>query len=231
VGGPSSNVPDFTATSIGKATGERIPELALDTPVGDTGADLNPATGIVKIRGGGGGVPSAAGTNADEMTFLHQSAAGNFQLTVNALRFPTFENGQHSTGGIMIREDMTPGARHAQLSLTCEEGIVFRSRPAKDADTNASDPDVTWQDARDGLNSGKPILFRLTRTGDVIKAEYSLDGTTFTEASGSPVTLSGLASKVEVGVAVSAATPENDTGDAVLRISEMMLRDLKITPQ
>jgi regulation of enolase protein 1 (concanavalin A-like superfamily) len=225
VGGPSSNVAGYTSTNIGKSP-ERIPELSLDSAVADTGADQNPATGVIKIRGGG----SDIGGTADEFNFTHQTVTGNFEVIVKALRFPTFENA-HSKGGLMIREDLSPGARHANISLTAEEGLVFRTRASKDQDTVASDPDVTWQDGRNQLNAEKPITFRLTRTGDVIKAEFSLDGTAFTEAAGSPITLNGLAKSVEVGLAISANTPDNDDHTASLRISEMILRDLQITPK
>jgi hypothetical protein len=237
IGGASSTLPGFTSVNIGKDP-LRIGRLSIDIPHGDTGADFNAATGLIKINGGGFGVGNANATTdtADEFNFTHMTVTGNFQVTVNALRFPTYQ-GVRSIGGLMVREDLTAGARNAFLTLTADQGLVFQNRTSKGGSTNVSDPEtigassVTYSDVRDQLNDGKPVAFRLTRKGDAITAEYSLDGTTFKAATGSPVTLTGLAASVEVGLAVSAATPDNDTHDAELRISEMILRDLKVTPQ
>jgi hypothetical protein len=235
IGGASSTLPGFTSVNIGKDP-LRIGRLSIDIPHGDTGADFNAATGLIKINGGGFGVGNANATTdtADEFNFTHMAVTGNFQVTVNALRFPTYQ-GVRSIGGLMVREDLTAGARNAFLTLTADQGLVFQNRTSKGGSTNVSDPEtigassVTYSDVRDQLNDGKPVAFRLTRKGDAITAEYSLDGTTFKAATGSPVTLTGLASNVEVGLAISAATP--DDGTAEVRISEMILRDLKVTPQ
>jgi hypothetical protein len=235
IGGASSTLPGFTSVNIGKDP-LRIGRLSIDIPHGDTGADFNAATGLIKINGGGFGVGNANATTdtADEFNFTHMTVTGNFQVTVNALRFPTYQ-GVRSIGGLMVREDLTAGARNAFLTLTADQGLVFQNRTSKGGSTNVSDPEtigassVTYSDVRDQLNDGKPVAFRLTRKGDAITAEYSLDGTTFKAATGSPVTLTGLASNVEVGLAISAATP--DDGTAEVRISEMILRDLKVTPQ
>ena len=216
----------------------RIGRLSIDIPHGDTGADFNAATGLIKINGGGFGVSNANATTdtADEFNFTHMTVTGNFQVTVNALRFPTYQGiGSGTAGGLMIREDLTPGARNAFLTLTDDQGVIFQNRTSKGGSTNVSAPEtigtssVTYSDVRDQLNDGKPVAFRLTRKGDAITAEYSLDGTNFKAATGSPVTLTGLASNVEVGLAITAATP--DDGTAEVRISEMILRDLKVTPQ
>src|SRR5260370_38099167 len=102
----------------------------------------------------------------------------------------------------MIREDLTAGARNAFLTLTDDQGVIFQNRTSKGGSTNVSSPEtigsssVTWSDVRDQLNDGKPVAFRLTRAGDTITAEYSLDGTTFKAATGPPVTLTGLPSHV-----------------------------------
>lgn len=240
IGGASSNLPGFTSLNIGNDP-LRIGDLAIDIPHGDTGADFNPATGLIKINGGGLGIGSQSassppGDTADEFNFTHQAVTGNFQVTVNALRFPTYQNAQ-SIGGLMIREDLTAGARNALLSLFDEHGLVFQNRTTKGGSTTVSDPEAigtsttTWSDVRDQLNAGMPVTFRLTRKGDTITAEYSLDGKTFKAATGSPVTLTGLANSVEVGLAVSAGTQDDGSGTSELRVSEMILRDLKVTPQ
>jgi len=235
IGGASSTLPGFTSVNIGNDP-LRIGDLSIDIPHGDTGADYNPSTGLIKINGGGFGVgnPNATTDTADEFNFTHMSVTGNFQVAVNALRFPTYQNAP-SIGGLMIREDLTAGARNAFLTLHDENGLAFQNRTTKGGSTNVSDPEtigsgsVLWGDVRDHLNAGMPVILRLTRAGDTITAEYSLDGTTFKAATGSPVTLTGLASNVEVGLAISAATPDDGTSE--VRISEMILRDLKVTPQ
>jgi hypothetical protein len=236
IGGASSTLPGFTSVNIGNDP-LRIADLSIDIPHGDTGADYNPATGLIKINGGGFGVgnSNADTDTADAFNFTHQTVTGNFQITVNALRYPTYQGlGSGTAGGLMIREDLTPGARNAFMTLTADQGVIFQNRTSKGGSSTVNSPETigssttTWSDVRDQLNDGKPVAFRLTRKADVITAEYSLDGTTFKPATGSPITLTSLANSVEVGLAVTAATPDNG---GELRVSEMILRDLKVTPQ
>src|SRR5437660_1579414 len=67
VGGPSSNLPDFTSTNIG-SNPEKIDDFGIDSTLADTGADLNPTTGVIRIRGGGHDIWD----QADDLTFTHQ---------------------------------------------------------------------------------------------------------------------------------------------------------------
>jgi len=218
VGGPSSTLTDFVSTNIGNNP-EKIDDFGIDSTVADTGADLNPTTGVIRIRGGGHDIWD----QADDFNFTHQSVTGNFQVQVDALTVPTFTD-DWSKGGVMVREDTSQGSRHASLVLAGWMGLHFQYRTTKDSDSapDGVDSPFTANEARDMLLK-HPITLRLTRTGDVIKAEYSTDGTTFVEAPGSPVTLSGLAAKVEVGLPI--------TSHHEGWISEMLLQNLKITPQ
>jgi hypothetical protein len=219
VGGAASDLPGFTATAIGKNP-EKLDDYGIDNPIGDVGAEFNAASGVIRIRGGGHDIWD----QADDFTFIHQKVSGNFQVSVNALGFPAFTS-DWAKGGLMVREDLTQGSRQADLILASWQGLFFQQRTTKNGDSapDGVDSPFTPADGRDQLNAGKPITLRLTRTGDIIKAEYSLDGAKFTETPGSPLTLTGLPKDLEVGLAI--------TSHAEGLVSEMLLRDLKITPQ
>lgn len=219
-GGAASNLPGYTATNIGDVH-EKIDDIGVDQPGGNAGASFDPASGIVRIRGGGADL----GGTADNFTLISQSFDGDFRITAKALTFPLFWDDQ-AKGGLTIREDTAVGSRHADIILAPVKGLFFQFRSTKDGDTMPGDLDadtspMTWQALRDLLAKG-PITLRLTRKADVITAEFSTDGTAF-KAVGSPLTISGLAKTVQVGMAISAHNAD--------RIAAMALRDVVIEKQ
>jgi hypothetical protein len=216
LGGVSSDLPGFESTNIGSNT-EKIDDLGVDSKVGDTGADFNPTTNVIRIRGGGHDIWD----QADDFNFTHQKVSGDFQVIVQALTFPSFTN-EWAKGGLMVREDLTPGSRFADVILASVHGLFFQWRTTKNdnAAPDGADPSLEWNVGRDQLNAGKPITLRLTRKGDVITAEYSTDGTTFQKV-GDDLTIGGLAKDVEVGLCI--------TSHDANRIADMAVRNLKIT--
>jgi hypothetical protein len=185
----------FTSTSIN------------ETVACGTGVIHDAATGVTTIRGSGGDIWG----RSDQFNFMSQEAEGNFQVTVKALGTPT-ETDVWAKAGLMVRESLEAGGRHAMLVLTPQNGLVLQHRPEANADSLSSTVLGT-----DELQP--PILIRLTREGDIIRAAYSTDdGATFEE--GGEVELTGLAAKVQVGLAITA---HNAT-----RISEAKFQNLEI---
>lgn len=160
------------------------------------------AEGVWTLKGGGADIWDAS----DQFSFTYQPVEGDVQITVKALTKPK-ETNEWAKAGVMFRESLMPGARHAMLLTSASSGLAFQWRAAAGAESE-------WPDAAtiesDLLKL--PLLLRLTRRGKTITAEYSTDdGKTF-QSAGDPLTFAeDLPKTVYVGLAVTAHDDEQLT--------------------
>ncbi len=97
-------------------------------------------------------------------------------------------------GGVMIRETLDPGSKHAMVVVTPGNGVALQHRPTM----NQASLSIN----QTGLTA--PYWVKLTRTGDSLKAERSEDGLTWvpvTTEAASTVTIS-MAGDVYIGLAL-----------------------------
>jgi regulation of enolase protein 1 (concanavalin A-like superfamily) len=208
--GPPAPPPGFNFDVIGE-------NKEGDFALGSVGISFDAATGVIAMRGGGHDIWDAA----DDLVFMHQKVSGDFRITAKILNQPTATS-SWSKAGPMIRESLDRGSRNAIMEVTGFEGAQAQFRDTRDSDSaTAGDRALQWNEERDAFLKGT-ITLRLTRKGDAITAEYSLDGTTF-QSGGDAIAISGLAKDVEVGVAL--------TSHDATRISEVKFRDVVIEKQ
>jgi hypothetical protein len=184
----------LTATPV--ATPAGLMGCSINEGLMSGGAAFNPATGEITLRGTGLFVFDTF----DQLYFLSQPVEGDAQNTVQARARPTLEN-DWARAGLMIRESLDPGARHLTLWVTrLRRGLVVQWRPTGDGFPAPEVTAVTEAALR------LPITLRLTRRGNTVTPEYSIDdGTTFQPA-GRPITFDPpLASKLHIGLAITAA--------------------------
>jgi regulation of enolase protein 1 (concanavalin A-like superfamily) len=210
--------PGFTVTSINEDPNKEIDFAGGCVP--PLGAFYDATTGTITVRGSGG---DGLGGNADTFNFTSTEVQGDFQVSVKALNRPT-RTSSATKAGLMIRDGLTAGAREAHLVLTAsQKGLLFEWRTAQDAAADAAaNPLIEPADLI------PPLWIRLTRRGEKITAEYSLDGSTWkggTDAN-NQVTLAGLPSKVNVGLAIT-----SDQLQLERQIAEATFQNLTITPQ
>jgi WD40 repeat protein/class 3 adenylate cyclase len=124
------------------------------------------ATGEIILRGSG----ADTWGHVDGCYFLSQPVQGDFRITVTALTRPTATN-QWAKAGLMLRESLTPEARSVHLVHTPAKGIFWEWRDLTNAPTASQD--FLSLTALRALKL--PITLRLTRRGNVLLAEYSLD--------------------------------------------------------
>jgi hypothetical protein len=94
--------------------------------------------------------------------------------------------------GLMIRENLNPGARHASLFATPGKGIAFQRRTVENgASVNTAGPQLT-----------APVWLRLSRHGDTVFAYYRKTTTDLWTKVGEE-TLSGLGDAPLAGLAVT----------------------------
>ncbi|MGH9310352.1 MAG: FG-GAP-like repeat-containing protein [Vicinamibacterales bacterium] len=127
---------------------------------------------------------------ADEFHFVQTPVSGDFSIHATVA---SVENVHRWTkAGLMIREGLSPGARHASLFVTptTENGIAFQRRLAAGGlSVHTAGPALT-----------APVTIMLKRSGALISAYYRVDGPWLLIARD---TLPGLAATVNVGLAVS----------------------------
>ena len=137
------------------------------------------------VSGGGNDIWNAA----DAFRFAYKKLSGNGSITAR-VDSQTNTNGW-AKAGVMIRETLEAGSVHAAVVVTPSNGVSFPYRTAT-AGTSVQ------------TNIGSlavPYWVKLTRTGNVFKAQYSMDGKTWTQV-GTDTTIP-MGTSVYVGLAVT----------------------------
>ena len=143
----------------------------------------------------GGVIMSAIGTDiwntTDQFRYAYKSLSGNGSITVRVDSL--VRSNEWAKAGVMIRETLEPGSKHAFMCVTPDHGTTFQRRPVAGQDSASTDVG----------GSAAPRWVKLTRTGNVFTAHDSMDGVTWTEAAVSPALEIQMAANVYIGLAVT----------------------------
>ncbi|HQN32217.1 MAG TPA: discoidin domain-containing protein [Sedimentisphaerales bacterium] len=143
----------------------------------------------------GGVIMSAIGTDiwntTDQFRYAYKSLSGNGSITVRVDSL--VRSNEWAKAGVMIRETLEPGSKHAFMCVTPDHGTTFQRRPVAGQDSASTDVG----------GSPAPRWVKLTRTGNVFTAHDSMDGVTWTEAAVSPALEIQMAANVYIGLAVT----------------------------
>ncbi len=126
---------------------------------------LEPAAGSITLSGGGADIWDVA----DEFRFAFKGLSSDGSIVA---RIDSLGNSDvWAKAGLMIREDLDPGARNAMAYVTPDGrvGWQYRLLTAGASDSTRSEPAAVTL----------PHWLRLIRTGNTIKAEHSSNGTTW----------------------------------------------------
>ena len=205
----------YTAPWINVPTGAyTLTAKAFDTQGASTVSGVvhltvtNPATGVPTpwaTQDIGAVTPAGTASSSDGVAFAVQGAGDDIWNAADAFRYvyqPLNGDGQivahvgsvqntngWAKAGVMIREDLSAGGRHASLFVTPSNGVAFEWR---------SQPSGTTSYV--AVSGSAPEWMKLVRSGSTISAYVSLDGTTWTLVSAT--TLSTV-TNVYVGLAVT----------------------------
>lgn len=152
----------------------------------------NPQEGELTVQGSGADIWN----RADEFHFTQTPVTGDFTIYTTVA---SVENVHVWTkAGLMVREGLAAGARHASLFVTptTQKGMAFQRRLAVNGlSVHTAGPALT-----------APVIIMLKRTGDLVSAYYrmSFDGTPWILIARD--TIPGLATTVNVGLAVTSHT-------------------------
>jgi hypothetical protein len=142
---------------------------SLDEGPSTGSADYDAAAGKITLRGSGLTYARDFDVwmNNSEGYLLSQLVEGDVQITVKALSGPT-QTAAFAKAGLFICESLDGGARSMFLGPTAAGGLLARWRLT----ANGFDDGAT---ALEKAALKLPITLRLTRRGDTITAEYSVD--------------------------------------------------------
>jgi regulation of enolase protein 1 (concanavalin A-like superfamily) len=174
-----------------RLTGTHLSSIPAGQTSVDVGAPAIPgrtlyADGAYAVRAGGRGI----GDVRDEFHFVYQPLSGYGMITARVAALG--QAATASSAGVMIRESLAADSRHAYAALTAGSGYVFNRRPEAGADT----------DHTSGGGGSAPGWVRLARSGDLIEAYRSADGSTWTRFG---IDSLAMGETVWVGLAVSSA--------------------------
>jgi uncharacterized repeat protein (TIGR03806 family) len=174
------------------------------------------SNGVFSVQGSGDDIWN----NADAFHFVYQPFNGDGQISARVISIQN-TGGGWPKAGVMIRESLSAGSRHAFVLMSTGNGASFEWR------TNASG--VSTSIVVRGISA--PYWVKLTRNGNVFTAYDSSDGNNWIQIGNVSV---GLASNVYAGLAVTAhdnTVINNSTFDNVQVVQGGMAAVTLIVPQ
>ena len=165
---------------------------AQSPPDGWLAQDIGTASGGSVSASGNSFTVSGSGADiwdtADAFQFVYTPLTGDGMVMAQVTSLEAAH--EWTKGGVMIRETLAAGSRHAFMLVSGSNGLAFQRR------VNTNDVSThTWGDARQA-----PAYVRLVRSGDTITASSSTDGTSWTVVG---VDTIRMAPTVYVGVAMT----------------------------
>jgi endonuclease/exonuclease/phosphatase family metal-dependent hydrolase len=139
---------------------------------------------IFTVAGSGADVWGAA----DEFRFVYKTLTGDGSIVsqVDAIDDVT----SWVKAGVMMRETLSAGSRHAFMLTSAGKGLAFQRRTS----TGGSSTHTS------GGSGSTPYYVKLTRSGNTFTAYKSVDGASWTKIASQSIT---MASTIYVGLAVS----------------------------
>ncbi len=161
-------------------TGWQTTDLGSVTPAGTASG----TTASLTLEGAGADVWGAA----DAFRFAYQTLTGDGSIVsrVESLEAVT----GWTKAGVMMRESLSPGSRHAFMLVSGWQGFAFQRRLATGGSSTSTG----------GGSGSAPGWVRLTRTGNVFSAYRSTDGSTWTLVGSDTISMPAM---IYVGVAVT----------------------------
>jgi regulation of enolase protein 1 (concanavalin A-like superfamily) len=162
--------------------------------IGSVGAagTASVSNGTFTVKGSGADVWGSA----DEFRFVYKQLTGDGSITARVSSV-TNQNAW-SKAGVMMRETLTAGSKHATMFVSAGKGLAFQRRTS----TNGSSLSTA------GAASGAPYWVRITRSGATFTAYQSIDGSNWTPIGSATMNMTAT---IYVGLAVTSHADGNLT--------------------
>ncbi len=179
-----------TSSAVNVTVGSSLPAGWGSSDVGSVGISgwSSSSGSTFTVNGAGGGI----GGTADAFQFSTQTLLGDGEIRAQVTS--QANTGANAMAGVMIRNDSTAGSVNALVALTPGNGFIFQTR--------SSAGGSTVQGGTASSNAAPNNWVRLTRSGTLMTAYVSVDGTSWTQIGAATVTMN---SSVSVGLVVTSA--------------------------
>jgi endonuclease/exonuclease/phosphatase family metal-dependent hydrolase/regulation of enolase protein 1 (concanavalin A-like superfamily) len=170
----------------GSGTGGTVPAGWTSVDIGGVGATgtASGTTSNLTVDGAGADIWNAA----DAFHFVYTTLTGDGTVVTQVAGEEYVAD--WTKAGVMMRETLAPGARHAAMLVSPGKGLAFQRRVSAGGQSSST-----------AGGSGKaPYFVRLVRSGNTFTAARSLDGSNWTTVDTETI---AMASAIYVGVAVS----------------------------
>jgi regulation of enolase protein 1 (concanavalin A-like superfamily) len=168
------------------AGGQSLPSGWSSSDVGSVGAAGNASfsSGTFTVAGAGADIWGSA----DAFRFAYTTLTGDGTVVARVASEQYVAN--WTKAGVMMRESLTPGSRHALMLVSPGKGLAFQRR----VDTGGLSTSTA------GGAGTAPYFVRLSRTGSTIAASTSTNGTSWTPVGSDTISMGAT---IYVGLAVS----------------------------
>jgi regulation of enolase protein 1 (concanavalin A-like superfamily) len=181
-------------------SGTEVMSIAALLPSPWTAQDIG-STGVAGSATHSGGAYTVNGSGADiwgtadAFHYVWQPLSGNGEIIA---RVSSVENTDvWAKAGVMIRESLTAGSKHAMIVVSPGSGISFQRRTSTGGTTTST--------TTAGVTA--PRWVKITRTNNTLATSYSSNGTTWTTLGSAAVS---MATNIQIGLVVSS---HNNTTD------------------
>jgi hypothetical protein len=175
----------LAALTAATATAQSLPTGWNSQDIGSVGAN-GAASGTFSSMSAKGAGADIWGT-ADAFRFVYTTLTGDGSV-ITQVTSAQYVNAW-TKAGVMMRETLAPGSRHASMFVSPGKGLAFQRRLAANYDsTNTS-----------GGEGTAPYFVKIKRAGNTFFAYRSLDGSNWTLVGSETIP---MASSIYVGVAV-----------------------------
>lgn len=159
----------------GEGSGSSLPSPWVTADIGDVSAEgsASYSNGTFSIEGSGADIWNSA----DEFRFVYQQISGDATLTAKVLSLEHTNN--WAKAGVMIRESLDAGSKHAMTILASTQGTSFQRRTS----TNGTSSHTTTP------SISAPYWVRIERSGDTFTSYYSSDGNTWITAGSQSISM------------------------------------------
>ena len=171
------------------------PQNWLDKGANTLALHVRGNAGNFKETAGGQMIMSAIGVDiwdtADQFRYAYKNLSGNGSMVVRVDSM--IRSDGWAKAGVMIRESVHPGSKHAFVCMTPDYGPSFQQRPETGNVMNQVSV----------VGPAAPYWVKLTRTGNAFTAQHSADGVTWVNiAFTAPVNIT-MANDVLIGLALT----------------------------
>jgi hypothetical protein len=200
--GQRRNDTNILSSTDGGTSAEALPSPWTQTDVGAVtiAGSASYSAGTMTVRASGADIWGTA----DAFHFVYKTLTGDGSIVA---RIASLQNvNSWSKAGVMIRETLDAGSKHAMMLASAAKGMAFQRRET----TGGTSVNTA------GSTSAPPAWVRLDRAGDTFTAYESQDGAAWTEVGTDDI---AMASSVYVGLAVTSHSTSASTTAAIDNIT------------